>query len=78
MKRTAAIGATVAGTRSMPLAGHTALQVTLDLKVPATATTKATTVHEVQDIVAANDLIYIVTLAGTDAALPKIADTLRV
>lgn len=73
-----ALGAAVTGTRTVPLAGHSALQIDLELKIAATAGSRASTIRETQDLVAANDLVYIVTLAGADPALPAIAETLRV
>ncbi|MFN2608629.1 MAG: hypothetical protein ABR511_12185 [Acidimicrobiales bacterium] len=72
------VGGTVTASRSVPLAGHTGLQIALDLKLAATATSPARVISEIQDLVTANDIVYIVTLTGTSPSLPAIADTLRV
>jgi hypothetical protein len=60
------IGATVTSTATVPLAGHQALQVKVQLPLTTPAGAK-TTVAETQDLVAANDLIYILTFAGVSA-----------
>jgi translation elongation factor EF-1beta len=70
-------GATVESTSSVPLAGHQALQVKLTL--PQNDGSGGTTnLHETQDIVAANDFAYIVTLTGTSPDLTAIGSSLNV
>ncbi len=70
-------GATVQTTKQVPLAGHQALEVTLTLPLND-GSGGTTTLHETQDIVAANDLAYIVTLTGNSPDLPAIGSSLNV
>jgi translation elongation factor EF-1beta len=70
-------GATVESTMSVPLAGHQALQVKLTLPLND-GSGGTTTLHETQDIVAANDFAYIVTLTGTSPELATIGSSLDV
>jgi len=71
------LGATVTSTRSVPLSGHTALQVNLEMRL-AGAGGASPTVRQVQYIIAANDLLYILTLSGDSPQLSTVATTLRV
>jgi len=70
-------GATVAAVGSEQLSGRAALRLTLDVRPSGPAET-APSVHEVQHVIVANDLIYILTLAGDDPQLATVATTLRV
>jgi hypothetical protein len=70
-------GLIVLRTASVPIAGHTAIQVTLDLRLNG-ANGQPTTKREVQDIIAANDLIYILTFAGSSPAFSTIGSTFKV
>lgn len=74
----ASVGLTLVSSRTVTLAGHSALEITVGGSIKATPSAPATTVHEVQDIVAANDFLYILTRAGTDKTLASIAATFRV
>ena len=69
-------GATMLGSATIPLAGHQALQVTLE--VPLTVGGQPVVLHETQDYVAANDLVYVITLTGTSPQAVIIASTFRV
>lgn len=71
------LGAVASPPETVQLSGHSALRVKLDLKLTKAAGGKAT-VHEVQYVIAANDLLYILTLAGDNAQLAAVPDTLRV
>ena len=70
-------GATVESTMSVPLAGHQALQVKITLPLND-GSGGTTTLHETQDIVAANDFAYIVTLTGASPDLAAIGSSLNV
>jgi hypothetical protein len=72
----ATIGATVSRISTSSVAGHTALQVAVTTRAvgPGAAIAK----DEIQDFVAANDFIYILTLAGTSPEFRTIAATLDV
>jgi len=71
------VGGTVRGTETVQFAGHTALRLTVDLKL-ARAVGSRVTVRTIQYFMALNDLAYIVTLAGTSPLLVPIGDTFRV
>lgn len=58
-------------------AQRAAVRVSLDLRISGPTGAKST-VQEVQYLVAANDLVYILTLAGDSPRLAPIGDTFRV
>jgi len=71
------LGLTVVDLGSEQLSGRAALRLNVDAHLGG-ATGAAPTVHEVQHLIVANDLIYILTLSGDDPQLPNVAATLRV
>lgn len=73
----AQIGATMTGTSTVPLAGHQALQVKVQLPLTTPAGAKMT-VPETQDLLAANDRIYIVSYAGSSPDFPTIESTFAI
>jgi hypothetical protein len=73
----ATIGATVSRISASSVAGHTALQVAVTTRAVG-PTGAAIAKDEIQDFVAANDFIYILTLAGTSPEFRTIAATLDV
>jgi hypothetical protein len=73
----ATIGATVSRISTSSVAGHTALQVAVTTRAVG-PTGAAIAKDEIQDFVAANDFIYILTLAGTSPEFRTIAATLDV
>jgi len=70
-------GFTLRANEMVQLGGHTALRLTSDLAINSPTGGK-TNVREVQYFIFANDLGYILTLAGTSPQLPAIAQTLRI
>jgi hypothetical protein len=70
-------GARVTRTDPIPLAGHEALRVAVQLPVTGAGGVH-TSIKEVQDLLAANDFIYIVTFAGASSAFSTITSTLSV
>jgi hypothetical protein len=72
-----AIGAVPTALETIQLSGRTALRVKLDLRMTRPTGGKAT-VHEVQYALVANDLLYLLTLAGDSPQLGGIPDTLRI
>lgn len=73
----AQVDGTVTGIRSVQLSGRAAVRVSLDLRISGPTGAKST-VQEVQYLVAANDLVYILTFAGDSPRLAPIGDTFRV
>jgi hypothetical protein len=71
------IGATVLNTSTISLAGHQALQVMV--QIPFNGPTGGrVTIDETQDIVAANDFVYVISLEGASSQLSKIASSFSV
>lgn len=73
----ATIGAEVSRVSTSSVAGHMALQVAVTFRAVG-PTGAAIAKHEIQDFIAANDFIYILTLAGTSPEFRTIAATLNV
>jgi hypothetical protein len=71
------LGAVPSATDTIQLSGHSTLRVKVDLKV-ATPTGGKVTLHEVQYALVANDLLYVLTLAGSSAQLGSVPDTFLV
>jgi hypothetical protein len=71
------IGAVVTSTATIPLAGHQALQVKLRLALK-TLSGSTTTADETQDLIAANDLVYTITFAGSSPQFSTIESSISV
>jgi hypothetical protein len=71
------LGATLLGTTTISMAGHQALQATIELPINDLSGNQVTA-DEVQDFVAANSFVYVVTLTGTNPDLASIAATFSV
>ncbi len=70
-------GFTIRSSEMVQLAGHASLKVTSDLALNKPTGGNAS-VHEVQYFIFANDLGYVLTLAGTSPQFAAIPDTFRV
>jgi hypothetical protein len=73
----ASAGFRLARTQPISVGGHKGLEETLhvSLAAPSGGTVSKS---EIQDLVAANDLLYVVTLSGTSAAFPTIVKSFKV
>jgi len=70
-------GFTIRSSEMVQFAGHAALKITSDLALNK-PTGGSTSVHEVQYFIFANDLGYILTLAGSNPQFAAISNTFRV
>lgn len=70
------IGGTVTGTETVQLSGRTAAKVSSDIQMNQAA--GASKLSQVQYVLLANDLAYILTLSGQSPVFPAIAATLRI
>ena len=71
------LGATLTSSQTTTLAGHKALENSLELPL-RTRSGGSITVHEVQYFLGGNDILYVITLSGDSPALATIASTFKI
>ncbi|HUE59988.1 MAG TPA: hypothetical protein VMO88_10430, partial [Acidimicrobiales bacterium] len=71
------LGATLTSSQTTTLAGHKALENSLELPLQ-TPSGGSITVHEVQYFLGGNDIVYVITLSGDSPALATVASTFKI